>query len=116
MQAFLKLNPGGASMEYIQSTTALYNAARTVQVEFTDGGSNANGVGQRSTGQTAPSAGGSQPARQPAAPPPAASSGASTRTVNVNLSGIGTVSTDEAGSAVLQKLLSQLSAQKSRAL
>ncbi len=97
---------GGDTISY-----ALMKAAETVTFGGAATGTNAQGM---SPGK-APRPAGAASAPAPA-PAPAASSGASTRTVNVNLSGIGTVSTDEAGSAVLQKLLSQLSAQKSRAL
>lgn len=67
MQAFLKLNPGAASSDYINSTTALYNGARLAFEKFT---------AQPLMGNGAPTTATQTP-----------SAGSTSRTVNISIGG-----------------------------
>lgn len=102
MQAFMKLNPGAASFEYQQSTTALFNATRTALEQATAVPLN-GAPGSGATSAPSGPSNGAQPIR----------------TVNFNLSingtARGTVPTDEAGAATLQVLMDELQRAKAAA-
>jgi tape measure domain-containing protein len=76
MQAFMKQNPGAASFDYQNSTTALYQGAKAALAQVLS----QQGLGQNLAG--AP----------PGSPPPgvaaAPAAGGSTRTININMGGV----------------------------
>lgn len=91
MQAFVRNSPGSASTEYINSTTALYTAARSafqkLQAENGYGGLLGSGKGATGLGGTA---GAPLPPTGPGTrtPVPAPTPTSRTMTVNVNLGGV----------------------------
>jgi hypothetical protein len=108
MQAFMKLNPGAASFEYQQSTTELYTATRTALQQ-----AQARGVGSTGSTQAAARASGSGSTAD------ASKTGSAlqgpTRTVNINLAGLGTVRTDDEGEATVNRLMQKLQEAAGRA-
>lgn len=97
MQAFLKLNPGGASTDYINSTSALYTAAKLAFEKL-----------------TAPKVGGSGAATTPTQAP---ASGSTSRTVYISIGGQQTPINvaSQADSDALVGMLRQLESAKSTA-
>lgn len=88
MQAFLKLNPGAASTAYVQSTTALKNAANLARQKQGAGTMTGSGTGLPSVGTGASSTPGTMSATPtPRAAVSATAPAGTTHTVNINLNG-----------------------------